>query len=241
MSTSQFFRNLRNYSVEYAFLALCVLEIIALFRAPGWYSNTTILNTLAFIGVSYLTVSQLFGQKHSFLWAILWSVLVTGPLGWVFGLIAVCLYWYLFSKKKRVTSKPQPHPQSQSQSQSQTSGILKRNGVIPLLRIPIPWMSYALDLDRDVLTQRNIFRKKKKGSSSHKEHLLGSEDPIPLSNIYDLKMLDAPFRKLFGSTWVDIWATKYGPKGDTEICLWCVHPEIAETTSNRWIELKQKK
>lgn len=151
---SQFFRNLRSYSVECAFVGLCVLELIALFMAPRWYSNTSILNTLAFIGVSYLSISQLFGYKHSFLWSILWSVLVTGPLGWFFGIIAVVLYWYLFFKRKPSTASEASedtddtqHNRSFSFSDGTEDGtlmVIRPILPIPCVRVRKFWRTYIV-------------------------------------------------------------------------------------------------
>lgn len=156
------------YRIVVMLAIFALLELIAIVLAPSYYSNTTLLNTVFFCVVSYLAISPLFGKAHHTAWAVIWSLLVLGLLGWFFGIIEVVLYWYLLSKKKPSsnTSRHSTSRTGTTDSSSSTTLPVSVYARVPFLRIPIPWIKYTL-------TEKYVTR----------VSWFGKDDPEPFARI----------------------------------------------------------
>ncbi len=200
-----------NYRFALCFCFFAFLEVFAIFLAPSWYRNTTTMNTLLFMAVSYYAISQLFGKKHSIWWAILWSILIMGPLRYFFGIIEVILYWILFSKRK--TPDPQQHSNT-THSEHQTLTSNRVHACIPILRIPLPWITYSIS-DK-CITRTSWF---------------GEDDPEPISRIENWNLSGTAVRVITGVSCFRFRSKK--PHADDYVVWKLIPSHFAEMISQR--------
>lgn len=209
-------KKLVEYRFVILFFVLVSLEVIALLLSPSWYDHWTIGNMVLFIIVSCLAISQIFGKNHM-VGAIIWSILVFGPLRWFFGTIEVALYWFLFSKRKKSSSTSTSSDNPTDRDSVPTSGIITKCGRIPFVRIPIPWLKYSLDLDTNIFTRDTPFAEKASRNKKGHRDFIGKDNDLPLVQVFDWDFSSSFYRMLAGTTCFGFQSKKIGREGDKKI------------------------
>lgn len=237
MSTS--FNNLRRLC-GIGIIIIIALQIFAVFSALEKYTPSNII----FYGVLvYFSMRSLFSDKPHHICAFMWSLLTAYLLGWFWGGLAVILYWVLYILKVRAA-----HKSGQTQHNAtrrtratavQTTGVIKRYGRIPLVRIPIIWLKYTLDLDLGVLTRDNLFPEKRDKDDTQKD-LLGKDDDLLLKQVFDWSFSTKLWRRLAGTSCFEFQSKKIGRSGDKKKHWHCMPNSMVEPLRAKLIELNNK-
>ena len=122
-------KNLYDYRKAIAFLVVAFFSFITILLFPAHVGNdlATVI-TIAVMVITYLSISQLFGESHSIVGPVLWSIaMVFGPLG-SFGFIPMGLYWYLYRFRKRPeTSGPETAPSEDEEETVSLDDLINSN------------------------------------------------------------------------------------------------------------------
>lgn len=231
MSTSN--TKLRSFILK-SIAIVIALQLFAVISAFVTYTPSNVV----FYGVTvYFTMRNLFSERPHHIFAFMWSLLTAYLLGWFFGAIEVILYWVLyFIKVKYTTHRPSATPASSATAQS---GVIKRYGRIPFVRIPLPWLKYTLDLDLGVLTRDCLFPEKHDKDNTRRD-LFGKDDDLLLNQVFDWSFSTKLWRKLAGTSCFEFQSKKIGKSGDKKNHWHCIPASIVNPLRNKLIEVNSK-
>lgn len=230
--------NIKLRNVVIASTAIVILlQFFAIILAFVKYTPSNVV----FYGITvYFTMRNLFSQKPHHIFAFMWSLLTAYLLGWFFGAIEIILYWLLyFIKVKYMPSATPTSGATPTSSATVQSGVIKRYGRLPFVRIPLPWLKYTLDLDLGVLTRDCLFPEKR-DKDNPKRDLLGKDDDLLLNQVFDWSFSTKLWRKLAGTSCFEFQSKKIGKSGDKKTHWHCLPDSMIKPLRGKLIQVNHE-
>lgn len=225
------------------------LQVVAVYSAFLKYTTENVI----FYGiVVYFTMRSLLSEKKHPIFAFMWSLLTAYLLGYFFGAVEVIIYWVSYFIKVKTASQHKKkqkkdgkaknentEPKEDSENKKKDTTPINKYAKVPVFRIPIPWITYALKPNEYKLIKDNVFAEKPLEGDDKAHRFFGKKDPLLLTTVEDYYFSNTLVSKIAGVTCFSFKSKKIS---DKKFVHWHFMPTImVDPLDELLTELKQPK